>query len=63
MSTISYQESVEVVKIIPQERISERVCEQVLRSSKSPRTHARKVSRLSKLSLRSEFLNGCVSRC
>ena len=63
MSTISYEESVEAVKIIPQERISGRVCEQVLRLSKCPRSHMRKVLRQSKLSLRSEFLNGCVSRC
>ena len=53
----SRQESVEVVKSIPQERISER--SGVIEVTRS---RAGKVPRSSKVSLRSEVLNGGVNR-
>ena len=57
MTETSRQESVEVVKGIPQERISER--SGVIEVTRS---RAGKVPRSSKVSLRSEVLNGGVNR-
>ena len=54
---ISCQEYIKVVKNVPQERISERS-----ELSECLKTHAREVSRQSKVSLRSVVLNGGVNR-
>ena len=59
---ISRQESVEVVKSIPQDQMSER--SQVIEVPKisCPRYRAGEVPRSSKVSLRSEVLNGRANR-